>query len=165
MRHMTIKTKAIAAVAGVAVIGASAGGVAYASAGSATPAAATTTHSGDLQSAHRYFAHHRGLRKELVELLRRTVHADLIVHTKAGYITVEVDRGALVTSSSSSVELKRPDGPTVSAVVTSQTRFIGIPRAKMVPGDRTIIVQTGGDAVLVATRGPGLSSALTSASS
>ena len=76
------------------------------------------------------------------------------MRTKKGYETVEFDRGTLTSSTSSSITLTRPDGPTVSATITSGTRVRGVPENKWASSDRVLLVQSGGNALLVFTRPP-----------
>lgn len=163
MRPMTTKTKTkiIAATAGAATLALSAGGVAYASTG--TPASRATAKAPAAVPARRtpverFLADHPGLRREIVRTLSHTVHAELVVHTKSGYVTVDVDKGTLTSASTTSLSLQRPDGPSVSAAVTSSTRFFGVPESKLARGDRTLMVQTGGNAVLVLSAPPKTSS-------
>ena len=68
---------------------------------------------------------------------------------------IVIDKGKLVSDSSGTIKIMRADGPSVSATVTSSTRFYGIKPPKLVPGDRVLLVSGGGgNAVIVASRGP-----------
>ncbi|HVB26410.1 MAG TPA: hypothetical protein VNE21_00700 [Mycobacteriales bacterium] len=149
-----LKTKLLATSGGALVLAMAAGGIAYASTGSSTPApkagsSASTTATRALRPADR-----PRLRREIRRVMRHTVHADLIVGTAHGFKTVEVDRGTLQSDTSNVLTIKRPDGPTVTATITSTTRFYGIAASALTAGDRTVIVQTGGDALVVAARPP-----------
>ncbi len=146
------KTKMLGATGGALVLAMAAGGVAYASTGSSVttskPAAITSTVSG---------AHQIGraqLRREIRLVLRHTVHAQLIIHSKSGYVTLDVDRGVVVSDSSNVLTIKRSDGPTVSATITGSTQFFGLSSANIGAGDYAYIVQTSGNALLVASKAP-----------
>lgn len=119
---------------------------------SGSPAVALTSAT---STAHHHHAHcRRPLQRRLRELLRHSVHADFVVRHKGAWITVSVDRGKLNQASSSSISLTRPDGVTVSAKVTSSTKFFGIPESQLKKGDRVIVAQTGGNALDVRAMAP-----------
>jgi hypothetical protein len=147
-----LKTKMLGATGGALVLAMAAGGVAYASTPSSVtaskPAAATSTVSATHQIDR------AKLRREVRRVLRHTVHAQLIVHTKGGFQTLDIDRGVVVSDSSKVLTIKRSDGPTVSATITGSTQFYGLTSSHIVAGDRAEIVQTGGNALLVASRAP-----------
>lgn len=154
------KTRLLAFTGGAVVVALAAGGVSYATTPSASTAssspktaAVTTAKPGDKYPV---------LRRDFRKLVRHTVHADLIVKTPTGFKTVDIDRGKLTSVSSTSISLTRPDGPSVTATITSSTKFIGIPESKLAAGDRVLVVQTGGNAVLVGARLPKASAAPTS---
>jgi hypothetical protein len=93
--------------------------------------------------------------KTLRALLRRTIHAQLIVRGKSGqWVTVDFDRGKITTISSSSITITRPDGVSVSAAITPSTSFRRATESKLAAGDSVAIVQVAGDArFVVALRG------------
>ncbi|MHB8457855.1 MAG: hypothetical protein ACYDBS_09250 [Acidimicrobiales bacterium] len=152
-----LKSKLLATTGAAVVLTMAAGGVAYASTGTSTTTT-TTSSSAPTRTVpaglHSKCRHKAPLRWEIRHLLRRTVHADLIVHARQGYQPFLYDRGVSQTDTASSITIKRPDGPIVSAAITSTTRFVGIKQAKLASGDRTIVVQSGGTALLIATRSP-----------
>lgn len=157
-----MRSRAIAVVGGLSVVALAAGGVAYATTPTATgsaPTAASTTAATTAGHPHR-----QGRRGFWMRIAHRTVHAQIIVKTKTGYKTFEIDRGIVASVSSSSISLTRPDGPTVSATITSSTRFRGLPESKIHKGDRVIVIQTGGSAVLVGSRAPKSTSSSTATS-
>lgn len=79
-RHFQLTAVGVCCLA----IGAGAGAVGTAGAASSQPARV---------SSH---PHHRGLRAGAVRrFARRSVHGDLIVHTKQGFVTVSFDRGRI----------------------------------------------------------------------
>jgi hypothetical protein len=145
-----LRTKLLPVTAGAVVVALAAGGVAYASTPSTSaPASATTSTSASASSAHR-----GTLRADIVWVARHTVHAQLVVDTKKGYVTIDIDRGKLTTASSSTITIKRPDGPSVSATITAKTKFIGLSESQLAPGDGVVLVQHAGYALYVAARAP-----------
>jgi hypothetical protein len=94
-------------------------------------------------------------------LLKRTIHAQLIVRGKGGqWVTVDFDRGKITTISSSSITITRPDGVSVSAAITTSTSFRRTTESKLGAGDSVAIVQVAGDArFVVALRGASSGSA------
>ena len=149
MKQM-LKTRLLPVTAGAVAVALAAGGVAYASAPASTKPAAPAA-SSKVTPARR----HPVLRADLIRLARHTVHAQLIVDTKKGFETIDIDKGKLVSDSSGTITIMRLDGPSVSATVTSSTRFFGIQPAKLVAGDRVLLVSgSGGHALDVASRGP-----------
>jgi hypothetical protein len=154
-----LKSKLLPVTAGAVVVAMAAGGVAYASTPTTTATPTTTSKSAPASAT----AHKAGtVRADVVWLVRHTVHAQLVVHTAKGYTTIDVDRGKLTTASSSTVTIKRPDGPSVSATITSSTKFIGLTEAQLAPGDGVVLVQHAGYALYVAARAPTTSSSSTS---
>ncbi|HLI45101.1 MAG TPA: hypothetical protein VKU92_11625 [Acidimicrobiales bacterium] len=133
----------------LALAGGSAGAaVAASDAGSATAAPAMTLSTAAPSTAHAHHLHwRRFLRRRVRELLRHSVHADFVVKHKGTWITISVDRGKLDQATSSSISLTRADGVTVSAQVTSSTKFFGIPENRLAAGDRVIVAQSGGKAL------------------
>ena len=150
-----LKAKVAAAAGGAVVLAGAAGGIAYAAtAGSsvAPVASAQLLGSAGKAAGHMPGVRRPFLRHELRVVLRHTVHAQLIVRTKTGYKTIYVDRGVVTSDSGTTITIKRPDGPSVSATMTGSTRFVGLSRSQLVGGDRAILVQTGGDALVVVSR-------------
>jgi hypothetical protein len=149
-----LKTKLLPITAGAVVVALAAGGVAYASTPSTTasPASSSTPSSSSASSRH------PALRADVVWLVRHTVHAELVVDTKNGYRTIEIDKGRLTSDSSGTITIVRPDGPSVSATVTSSTKFFGLKESQLAPGDGVVLVQGSGNAIYVASRAPTSSS-------
>jgi hypothetical protein len=88
--------------------------------------------------------------KGLKALLKRTIHAQLIVRGKSGqWVTVDLDRGKITTISSTSITIKRADGVSVSATITPSTRFRRATESELMTGDPVVLVQVGGDADFV----------------
>jgi hypothetical protein len=146
-----LKSKLLPVTAGAVVVALAAGGVAYATTPSTTasPASSASTTSSSITSSR-----HPVLRADVVWLVRHTVHAQLIVDTTKGFKTIEIDKGKLTSDSSGTITIVRPDGPSVSATVTSSTKFYGLKESQLAPGDGVVLVQGSGDAIFVASRAP-----------
>jgi hypothetical protein len=109
-----------------------------------TPAATTTT----TAAAGNRPAGARG-----VEVLRRTVHGDLVVKQGDGFETVTFDRGTVTSVDASSLSLHRPDGVDVTVKLTDQTRYVGVTGAGGVQKDKPVtVVSKDGAARMVAQR-------------
>jgi len=143
-----LKTKLVPVTAGAVVVALAAGGVAYAT----TPSATTSATSGSTTSSSGSSAKHPVLRADVTWLVHHTVHAQLIVDTKKGYRTIEIDKGRLTSDSSGTITIVRADGPSVSATVTSSTKFYGLKQSQLTAGDGVVLVQGSGDAIFVASR-------------
>jgi hypothetical protein len=149
------KTRALAFTGGAVVVVALVGCVAY----STIPSASSPASPADLVAATTATTTPAGanrpvLRNELRNLLRYSVHVELIVQSQKGFETIDADRGTVASISSSSISLTRPDGTTVSAVLTQATRFLGLKESQLAGGDQAIMVQTGGNAAAVFSRQP-----------
>ncbi|HLN05479.1 MAG TPA: hypothetical protein VK217_04330 [Acidimicrobiales bacterium] len=148
------RNRVVAIAGGLTVIALAAGGVAYATtpsttaSSSAPPPAVAAAKSAPADLGGYLYRH------PLLGLFRHTVHAELIVGTKYGYETVIIDRGTLDTVSSTSITITRPDGPMVTASIGTSTRFRGLLESKLAAGDRVVLVQIGGRAVLVGALPP-----------
>jgi hypothetical protein len=148
--------KLLVAVGAATAVALAAGGVVAAtSAGGPTTAAATLAASPAPTPAEHPLAAHPRLRR----LLRRTVHAEIVLRAKPGALkTFDYDRGVLrsVSSAANTISIAPADAPnsTVSAAITAKTRFRGIAESQLGPGDRVGLLQSGGDAVLVVARPP-----------
>ena len=127
--------------AGLAASGASAAAPAVSPSTALATSAATLSTQAPLRGMRQDVRHH------LRFLLRHTIHADLIVRTKSGFRTLEIDRGKLTTVSSGTIQITRPDHVAVSAAITSSTRFFGLQESQLAKGDRVIVIQSGGDAL------------------
>ncbi len=145
-----LKTKLLPVTAGAAVVALAAGGIAYPSTPS-TPAAPTTATTASAVSANLTGA---GRRADVVWLARHTIHAQLIVHTKKGFETIDIDKGKLKTDSSTTITIVRADHVNVSATITSSTKFLGVAESQLATGDGVVLVQHGGYALYVAARAP-----------
>lgn len=148
-----LKTRLLPVTAGAAVVALAAGGIAYASTPSA-PAAPTTATTASAISANLT----AGRRADIVWLARHTIHAQLIVHTKKGFETIDIDRGKLKTDSSTTITIVRADHANVSATITSSTKFLGLKESQLATGDGVVLVQHGGYALYVAARAPATAS-------
>jgi hypothetical protein len=89
----------------------------------------------------------QGRRGWIRRLLRRSVHASLVVKDgTSGYITVDIDRGAIKAVSTTSISIVRPDGVTVTDSVSSSTEFVRTTEASLKPGTRVVMIGAGGSA-------------------
>lgn len=112
---MTGRKAAFAAV-GV-IVGAGAGGTAYAATGSGGPSG--PSHAGAAPIVKR--AHPRAR-----TLLQRSDHSTLELKVKGQWVTYTLDRGKVASISPTSITLTRPDGQTVTDTINSSTRFGGV---------------------------------------
>ncbi|MGD0081577.1 MAG: hypothetical protein ABSD78_00075 [Acidimicrobiales bacterium] len=163
----SLKARLLAMTGGAVVIALAAGGVAMATTPSAAPAPAPSAQLSTASAASASSTILGGanvsrgqLRQDVIWLVLHTVHANLIVDTAQGYKTLDIDKGSLKSDSSTSISIVRPDGPTVSATITSSTRFPGLPESQLKSGDRVVLAQgAGGNALVVWARAPAASSA------
>jgi hypothetical protein len=89
------------------------------------------------------------------KLMRRSVQDQFTVKGKNNtWVTVNIDRGTVSSISSTSITVSIPDGKTVTAPITSTTKFVGIKEASIVSGDRVIVVEKNNSAVLIGTMKP-----------
>lgn len=144
--------KLLGAVGATTVLALAAGGVAAATSGGAGQPAPATTAAAAATAQHPSSSH-----PWIRRLLRRTVHAQFVLRTKGGALeTYDYDRGALRSVTSTSIVIVPADAPTttVSATITSTTRFLGLTESRLQPGDRVALVYQGGSAVVVGARAP-----------
>jgi hypothetical protein len=85
-------------------------------------------------------------------LLQRAEHAELIVRTKTGFQTIDIDRGTIASISASSISLTRPDGVVVTATISSTTKFAGLTQAQVAAGDKAVVIQSSGTAISIRSR-------------
>lgn len=79
----------------------------------------------------------------LRRLLARSDHASLQVKIKGTWQTVTLDRGTIKSISSTSITILRPDGVTVTAPLSSSTKFLRAPESSLGNGDHLVVVQVG----------------------
>ena len=74
-------------------------------------------------------------------VLRRTVHGQIEIATKNGFVTFEFDRGVVTSISSSEITVLRPDGQSVTEAITGTTQMPkrGVP-AK---GQNVVVISVG----------------------
>jgi acyl CoA:acetate/3-ketoacid CoA transferase beta subunit len=111
-------------LAGVCCVAVGAGASAVAGAGAAT--SSTKTH-----QAHQTHKTHKAHKGGLRGIARRTVHGQFVIHTKAGFRTVTVDRG--VVDSVSGQQLKLTEG---TPKATYKTVTLAIPADAVVRDDK-----------------------------
>jgi hypothetical protein len=86
-------------------------------------------------------------------LAKRAVHAELVVRTKDGFETVDIDRGQLTSKDGNTLHVHRPDGVDVTVHLSETTRFRGVADAgALQAGKPLVVVSKGGQAVAVAQR-------------
>lgn len=165
-----LRRSLVPVTAGAVVLALAAGGIAYASMQSAAPSAASAVTAASVSPAlttgnHRCAYHRCARHSKLIGLLRHTVYAQLVVRTAKGDVPIVVDRGTLTvapTTSAPSVTVTAPIGAmsssgapvtTVTATITSSTRFPRLKQASLAVGDHVVLVETAGSAMyVVATR-------------
>lgn len=128
------------AVAGLVVLGAGAAAWAQSTGG-------TTSTSGTASANRRG---HPGL-----AILRRADHGTLEIKDKTGsWITLTVDRGQVTAADAGSVTLQRPDGQTVTAKLTADTKYRGVSSASSIATGKAAVVvsDSSGNALVVAQR-------------
>jgi hypothetical protein len=87
-------------------------------------------------------------------LLGRAIHGDLLLAEPGGGTReVTIDRGRITSISEGSITLERPDGQSVSAGITPDTKFNGTPRSELTTGSPVLLVHADGQAVRVVSRG------------
>ncbi|MGH9103553.1 MAG: hypothetical protein ACRDYD_11325 [Acidimicrobiales bacterium] len=97
----------------------------------------------------------RARREAVLRRLAGAEHVEAIVRRRGGWVTVDADRGKVTgfaapgTQAAGEITLVRPDGVQVRATVTGATRFRGIAAGALVAGSQVVVVQSGGDALVV----------------
>jgi hypothetical protein len=163
----SLKSRLLAVTGGAVIVALAAGGVAMATTPSAAPAPATQSTVASAANAGSTIlggatASRGQLRDDVIWLVRHTVHANLIVDTSQGYKVLDIDRGTLRSDSSTSISIVRPDGPTVTARISSSTRFPGLPESQLSQGDKVVLAQGSGGNALVVWARPATSSSASS---
>lgn len=98
-------------------------------------------------------------RADLRRIARHTVSAELEVHTASGFVTVEFDKGTVVSFQSGVLTVKRPDGVDSSTTVTGTTKYVGLAESSIAPGDGAAFFEVHGDALVVGSKVLSISSA------
>jgi hypothetical protein len=153
----TRRKVAAGAVAALASVGAGVGAYALtapagasASASSAPVNLAVSSQSTGSTKTHKAHGHRT--------LLQRTVHATFEVKGKGkgNWVTVDLDRGKVVSVSATSIELSQPGGGNVTETITSSTKFSGISGESSIrTGVRATVISKDGDALRIAQRPAG----------
>jgi hypothetical protein len=123
LKHSRLLMVAVCCVA----VGAAASVIAGAGAATSTKAAISTKAAAGAKARRADKAKQGSLRR----IARRTVHGDFVVHTKAGFVTVTVDRG--VVDSVSGQQLKIAEG---TPKATYKTVTLTIPADARVRDDK-----------------------------
>ena len=144
----------IGGMTAAAIVGA--GGAALAATGS------DATTSGSPSATHQSAAHHgkaghrkagHGKRMKGRRLLRRVDHAQIVVHTKKGFVTRELIRGTVTDVSASSITVTSADHATDTFSVTKDTKVLSRTDGKR--QSSTISAVAKGDHVFVGGIGAG----------
>lgn len=88
--------------------------------------------------------------------MKGAIHGELLLWgpEAASTRTVVFDRGRLRSLTDSTITIERPDGVSVSATVTPETKFNGTPRAELKPETPVLLVQSAdGKALRVMSKG------------
>lgn len=92
----------------------------------------------------------------LRHLLARSVHASIVVKSKGGgYVTLTLDRGTIQSISSTSITILRPDGVSITAPISSSTKFLRGTESSLAAGAKVVVVQEGGTTRDVVALGKG----------
>ncbi len=150
----TRRKVAAGAVAALASVGAGFGAYALtaptaasASAGSAPVNLAVSSQPTSSSQTHKAHGHKT--------LLERTDHATIEVKGKGKgkWVTVELDRGKVLSASSTSIQLSLPDGSQVTETITSSTKFTGVSGASSITtGARATVISENGNALRIAQK-------------
>jgi hypothetical protein len=148
----TLKTSAwrrAVLLAGIGVVSAgSVAGVSFALTSSSTPAPSAhvaSTPATSNGSAGSNWSHLR--RARIRQVLRRAVSGQIELATKNGFVTVDFDRGAVTSISSSSITVLRADGQHVTDAVTAKTHMPK--RGAPTDGRQVVVVSENGNALYV----------------
>jgi hypothetical protein len=124
---MYLISRKAAAVATAAVLGVTAGGIAWAESTSApgttaiTPSAAAASpqpHPHPHQHAHM----HGGLAGRFHDLGRHVLHGEAVVQTRKGFVTMVFARGTVSAISANSISVKSADGVVTTFAIDTKTK-------------------------------------------
>lgn len=88
-------------------------------------------------------------------ILRGAVHADINVILVSGEKRSQtLDRGEVTAVSSTSVTIKRPDGPSVTLAVNADTKIRKRGQGSLAAGDRVEAISRNGTALVILAHGP-----------
>ncbi len=157
-RHIT-KSVAIGTVVAVLAVAGVAGGAFALTSSTQSPApVSTTTAPGSTHAKgthHGSKAHHRRLvkgilRRELsraAKMARHAIGVQVTLHTKSGDKIVEVERGTVTALSATSITVKRIDGQSFTASISSTTHE---PRkAALKDGAKVVLMESSGHATVI----------------
>lgn len=140
----------IGGVTAAAIVGA--GGAALAATGSdSTNSAGSSSHQSATARSHDGKKGRQGKRMKGRRLLRRVDHGQFVVHTRKGFVTVQLIRGTVTDVSASSITVTSADHVTDTFAVTPDTkvhkRVDGKPAASTIgavaKGDHVVVGGTG----------------------
>ncbi len=160
--HMTKRVAVVTAVFTLAMAGVAGGAFALtASTQAPAPTSTSTTPPGSTHAkgSHVHKAHHRNFAKSILrrelrhasKMARHAIGVQVTLHTKSGDKTVEVERGTVTALSSTSITIKRIDGQSFTATLSTTTHE---PRKAMLKdGAHVVLVESAGHATLVLPMG------------
>jgi hypothetical protein len=91
----------------------------------------------------------RGRDGRLMDLVKRSDHADFEVKVKGQWTTITYDRGKVTAFGSSSITIQRPDGQSVTESITPATKFPGKIGSNVTTSDDAIVLGENSQASLV----------------
>jgi hypothetical protein len=91
----------------------------------------------------------RGRDGRLMDLVKRSDHADFEVKVKGQWTTITYDRGKVTAFGSSSITIQRPDGQSVTESITPATKFPGKIGSNVTTSDNAIVLGENSQASLV----------------
>ncbi|MCL4443397.1 MAG: hypothetical protein M1456_04810 [Actinobacteria bacterium] len=157
-RHIT-KSVAIGTIVGVLAVAGVAGGAFALTSSTQSPAPTSTTAAPGSTHAkgthHGSKAHHRSLVKGILhrelaraaKMARHAIGVQVTLHTKSGDKVVEVERGTVTALSATSITVKRIDGQSFTASISSTTHE---PRkAALKDGARVVLMESSGHATVI----------------
>jgi len=83
-------------------------------------------------------------------IAKRAVAATITVKAKDhSFKTIDIYRGSITSISPASITLSDPDGQTITATITSSTKFLGRKEAEIADGFKAVLVTSSGSADLI----------------
>ncbi len=93
---------------------------------------------------------------------RHTIDATFTLKTKNGYETLDLARGTVGSISPTSITVDSPNGTTLSASITSATKFHNTSEAQLAMGDKVGVISYNGVARMISAPKAAASSGATS---
>ncbi len=151
MTHLRPPRAAVWAVAGLLGTGLAIGGVAEAVSAAAAPSSPSAQPSAPAKAGQG-----KGHENRRDGLAARTLHGDFVVRAKGGYRTVAIQRGTVLSVTSTSLQVRSADGFTASYALTTNTWVRKGHRqsqpAALSAGDAVTVLATRSGGTLTANR-------------